>query len=124
MTESKMATVLEFKMRACEELGLEPEKARLWDYYNKNKYADLESGNNLNQTLTDLRIFEEQDILLEVQNEEYPFIRQGSWPHEENPRAALASYGSISNPYGGISEAALQTCGTGALFVFIKAARE
>eukprot|EP00929_Paragymnodinium_shiwhaense_P013945 TRINITY_DN121797_c0_g1_i1.p1 TRINITY_DN121797_c0_g1~~TRINITY_DN121797_c0_g1_i1.p1 ORF type:complete len:984 (+),score=216.28 TRINITY_DN121797_c0_g1_i1:101-2953(+) len=99
MTESKTTTVEEFKKRACEEFGIDVEKARMWDYFNQTKYANLETS--LHKTLTDCRIFEDNYILLEVQNAD------GTWPPEAQPKSTFTStsyWGGSSGSYGGTSE--------------------
>eukprot|EP00928_Gymnodinium_smaydae_P009295 TRINITY_DN13455_c0_g1_i1.p1 TRINITY_DN13455_c0_g1~~TRINITY_DN13455_c0_g1_i1.p1 ORF type:complete len:981 (-),score=219.43 TRINITY_DN13455_c0_g1_i1:51-2882(-) len=85
MMESKTTTVGAFKRRACQELNLDPEKVRIWDYYNKRKYGKLE--NQLESSLEDCRICEPNDILLEQQ------LPDGSWPKEETIRTGGYSMG-------------------------------
>uniref|UniRef100_A0A7S1FB39 Ubiquitin carboxyl-terminal hydrolase n=1 Tax=Noctiluca scintillans TaxID=2966 RepID=A0A7S1FB39_NOCSC len=84
MIESKMTTVAVFKRRACEELGVDFDKVRIWDYFNKKRFANLEE--KMDKSLDDCRIFEDNDILLELQNED------GTWPSlpDEQPRASYS----------------------------------
>jgi len=89
MVESQATTVGDFKKRACEELGLDHEKSRIWDYFNKRKYANLEE--NLEKTLNDCRIYEDNDILVEQQ------LADGSWPPDETAARASASTGYSYN---------------------------
>eukprot|EP00930_Biecheleria_cincta_P019418 TRINITY_DN14824_c0_g1_i1.p1 TRINITY_DN14824_c0_g1~~TRINITY_DN14824_c0_g1_i1.p1 ORF type:complete len:963 (-),score=169.05 TRINITY_DN14824_c0_g1_i1:32-2920(-) len=72
MTESKTISVATFKKHACEEFGLEPNKVRVWDYFGKRKTANLE--NEPNKSLDDCRIFDNNDMLLELQ------LADGKWP--------------------------------------------
>lgn len=75
--ESKSSTVEAFKKRACEELGLQVENCRVWDYFNRRKYKNLEEEGRLQKTLDDNQIYEDNDILVEVK------LADGSWPKEE-----------------------------------------
>lgn len=88
MTESKLTLVEDLKKRACEELGVDYDKCRIWDYFNKNKYALIEEKLSLN--LVDCRINEANDILLEEQNAD------GTWPKDE-PRTTMAPMTSFSS---------------------------
>lgn len=83
MTESKMATVEAFKKRACEEMSLDADKVRIWDYFNKRKYANLEDS--ITKSLDDCRIYDANDILLEEQGAD------GSWPPDEQPRTSTSN---------------------------------
>jgi len=76
VNESKTTAVKDFKQSACREMGLDPEKTRIWDYFNQRNYALLEK--NSDKTLESCRIFDQNQILLEEQNAD------GSWPHQES----------------------------------------
>jgi len=75
VTESKLMAVKELKASLCEEMGLDPEKTRIWDYFNNRNYALLEK--NAEKSLESCRIFDQNPILLEEQNAD------GSWPYQE-----------------------------------------
>lgn len=75
INESRTTTATELKARLCKELGLESDKVRLWDYFNRRKYANLEE--NPNRSLEDCRIFDNNDILLEEK------LADGTWPPDE-----------------------------------------
>ncbi|KAE8055031.1 hypothetical protein FH972_011901 [Carpinus fangiana] len=61
---SKKAFIWELFERVCELKGVEQEKARIWDYFNKQKQAEL---NITNRTLDESNLQMDQHILLEVQ---------------------------------------------------------
>lgn len=65
---SKKASIQELYERVCALKGIGQEKARLWDYFNKQKHASLNSSN---QTLEELNLQMDQEILLEVQDGHY-----------------------------------------------------
>ncbi|XP_057511113.1 LOW QUALITY PROTEIN: ubiquitin carboxyl-terminal hydrolase 9-like [Actinidia eriantha] len=67
---SKKASLHELYERVCALRGTEPEKARIWDYFNKQKHEILEDSN---KTLEKSELQMGQDILLEVQVD-------GFWP--------------------------------------------
>lgn len=67
---SKKATIHELYERVCSLTGIEQEKARIWDYFNKQKHSILVASK---QTLEELTLQMDQDILLEVQVD-------GLWP--------------------------------------------
>ncbi|GFS44516.1 ubiquitin-specific protease 9 [Actinidia rufa] len=67
---SKKASLHELYERVCVLRGTEPEKARIWDYFNKQKHEILEDSN---KTLEKSELQMGQDILLEVQVD-------GFWP--------------------------------------------
>lgn len=80
MMESKMTTVEAFKKRACQELGLDASKVRMWDYFNKRRYANLEES--LQKSLDNCRIYDANDMFLEEQ------LPDGTWPPDDAPRAS------------------------------------
>jgi ubiquitin carboxyl-terminal hydrolase 4/11/15 len=59
---SKHDTIGALKKRACEEIGLDPNDVRIWDYFHKKKYALLE---NMTKTLGDAQIHDNNGMLLE-----------------------------------------------------------
>ncbi|KAI8019132.1 Ubiquitin carboxyl-terminal hydrolase 10 [Camellia lanceoleosa] len=67
---SKKASLLELYESVCALRGIEPDKARIWDYFNKQKHEILEDSN---KTLEKSELQMDQDILLEVQVD-------GFWP--------------------------------------------
>jgi len=75
VTESKCMAVKELKASLCEEMSLDPEKTRIWDYFNNRNYALLEK--NADKSLESCRIFDQNPILLEEQNPD------GTWPYQE-----------------------------------------
>ncbi|XP_043715927.1 ubiquitin carboxyl-terminal hydrolase 9-like isoform X2 [Telopea speciosissima] len=62
---SKMASVRELYDRVCSFVKLEPEKVRIWDYFNKQKHSLLATSN---RTLEEMNLQMDQHILLEVQH--------------------------------------------------------
>jgi hypothetical protein len=56
-------TVQSLKLRACAEFGLEPASIEIWDFFHHGKHANLEG--QLDKTLSDARILDEQPILLD-----------------------------------------------------------
>ncbi|XP_058203138.1 ubiquitin carboxyl-terminal hydrolase 9-like isoform X2 [Rhododendron vialii] len=67
---SKKASLQELYQRVCALRGIEPEKARIWDYFNKQKHEILQDSL---KTLEKAALQMDQDILLEVQED-------GFWP--------------------------------------------
>ncbi|KAE9451906.1 hypothetical protein C3L33_16186, partial [Rhododendron williamsianum] len=67
---SKKASLQELYQRVCALRGIEPEKVRIWDYFNKQKHEILEDSL---KTLEKAALQMDQDILLEVQED-------GFWP--------------------------------------------
>lgn len=63
VTEPKTTPVSVMKQRLCKDMGLDPSKVRIWDYFNNVKYADLEVCST--QTLDVCRIYSGNAILLE-----------------------------------------------------------
>ncbi|XP_009622829.1 ubiquitin carboxyl-terminal hydrolase 9 [Nicotiana tomentosiformis] len=63
---SKKASLHELYSIVCRLKGIAPEKARIWDYFNKRKHTVLVASD---QTLVDSNLQMDQDILLEVQAE-------------------------------------------------------
>ncbi|PHU27926.1 Ubiquitin carboxyl-terminal hydrolase 9 [Capsicum chinense] len=63
---SKKASLHELYSVVCRLKGIAPEKAHIWDYFDKMKHAELVASN---QTLEDSSLQMDQDILLEVQPE-------------------------------------------------------
>mmetsp|Transcript_38868 Transcript_38868/g.91496 ORF Transcript_38868/g.91496 Transcript_38868/m.91496 type:complete len:920 (+) Transcript_38868:303-3062(+) len=93
MAESRHTTVEVLKKKACEAFGLEVEKVRIWDYFKQRKYSNLEG--QLNDSLEDSRIQDENDILLEEQ------LADGSWPPEETHSTAISSSATDDVPTTG-----------------------
>ncbi|KAL0409187.1 UNVERIFIED_CONTAM: Ubiquitin carboxyl-terminal hydrolase 9 [Sesamum radiatum] len=60
---SKKASVHDLYEKVCLLKGLDTEKARIWDYFNKQKHTILISSN---QTLEESNLQMDQDIILEV----------------------------------------------------------
>lgn len=93
--ESKCTTIKEFKTRMCAEMGLDPAKVRIWDYFNSRTYALLEK--DADKTLESCRIYDQNPIMLEEQNAD------GSWPYKETPdygHSGTTSYGySMGSSY-------------------------
>ncbi|KAK6935626.1 Peptidase C19, ubiquitin carboxyl-terminal hydrolase [Dillenia turbinata] len=67
---SKKASIRELYEKVCMVRGIEKEKARIWDYFNKQKYLVLAISD---RTLEESNLQMDQDILLEVQVD-------GFWP--------------------------------------------
>lgn len=63
---SKKASLHELYSIVCRLKGIAPEKAHIWDYFDKMKHTELVPSN---QTLEDSNLQMDQDILLEVQPE-------------------------------------------------------
>ncbi|CAB4310728.1 unnamed protein product [Prunus armeniaca] len=61
---SKKASVQELYEKVCTLRGIEQQKARIWDYFNKQKHTLLDASN---QTLEQLNLQMDQEILLDVQ---------------------------------------------------------
>ncbi|XWS50184.1 hypothetical protein CRYUN_Cryun12cG0067200 [Craigia yunnanensis] len=59
---SRMASVTELFRRVCALRGIEQDKARIWDYFNKRKHAQLFASN---KSLEESNLQMDQDILLE-----------------------------------------------------------
>ncbi|CAK9167458.1 unnamed protein product [Ilex paraguariensis] len=59
-----MASLHELYERVCGLKGIQPEKAQIWDYFNKQKHMVLSDSD---QTLEESSLQMDQDILLEVQ---------------------------------------------------------
>ena len=72
---SKYATADDMKAKLCQQMHLDPEKIRLWDYFNKKYYGDQPLRGD--QTLADAKIMDNQDVLVEEQ------LEDGSWPERE-----------------------------------------
>ncbi|KAL7111065.1 hypothetical protein ACP275_05G064500 [Erythranthe tilingii] len=60
---SKKASLHDLYEKICQLKGLDPEKARIWDYFNKQKHTILLSSS---QTLEESNLQMDQDILVEV----------------------------------------------------------
>ncbi|KAL2458342.1 Ubiquitin carboxyl-terminal hydrolase 10 [Forsythia ovata] len=60
---SKKASLLDLYERVCQLKGIDQQKARIWDYFNKRKHKIL---NPSNQTMEESDLQMDQDILLEV----------------------------------------------------------
>lgn len=56
-------TVHSLKLRACAEFGVDPATIDIWDFFHQGKHAKLEG--QLDKTLSDARIIDEQPILLD-----------------------------------------------------------
>lgn len=74
--ESKNTSVKDFKASVCRELSLDPEKIRIWDFFNQKNYALLEK--TAEKTLEACRIFDQNPILLEEQRAD------GSWVYSDD----------------------------------------
>lgn len=61
---SKKASLRELYEKVCKLRQVEPEKARIWDYFNQRKHEILEDSN---KTIEKSELQMDQDILLEVQ---------------------------------------------------------
>jgi len=85
VTESKTTTMKDFKKRMCEEMCLEPEKVRVWDYFNNKKYQAFENTDT--RTLEECRILDGNAILMEEAN------KDGGWPANNNTHDDLYSGG-------------------------------
>ncbi|KAK8585998.1 hypothetical protein V6N13_130524 [Hibiscus sabdariffa] len=59
---SRKASVTELFQKVCALRGIEQDKARLWDYFNKRKYTQLSASN---KSLEESNLQMDQDILLE-----------------------------------------------------------
>jgi ubiquitin carboxyl-terminal hydrolase 4/11/15 len=70
VTVSKQSTIGDFKKQACKVMGLDDDKVRVWDYFQKQKYAHLE---DMDKTLDDSHIHENNAMLLEEQGEDGKF---------------------------------------------------
>lgn len=92
VTESKQSTVREFKETLCREMGLEPDKVRIWDYFNNRTYALLEK--NLDDTLESQRIHDRNPILLDEQDAD------GNWRYNEDGDDTNASNDYIGSSTG------------------------
>ncbi|KAG8374513.1 hypothetical protein BUALT_Bualt10G0002800 [Buddleja alternifolia] len=60
---SKKASLHDLYLKVCRLKGLDPEKARIWDYFNKQKHTILISSS---QTLEESNLQMDQNILLEL----------------------------------------------------------
>ncbi|KAH1075257.1 hypothetical protein J1N35_027585 [Gossypium stocksii] len=60
---SRKASLTELFQKVCALKGIEQDKARIWDYFNKRKYAQLSVSN---KTLEESNLQMDQDILLEL----------------------------------------------------------
>ena len=67
---TKVDSVGAAKKLVCEAWGLDSSKVRLWDYYNRARYALLHDET---KSLNDAKIYMDQDMLIEVQ------LADGSW---------------------------------------------
>lgn len=81
--DSKVTTVEDFKKHACEELGLDSSKVRIWDYFNKKRHYLLEQS--LDKTLESCTMVEDNDILLETQ------LEDGTWPRETIDKTVITN---------------------------------
>ncbi|KAF9667055.1 hypothetical protein SADUNF_Sadunf16G0293100 [Salix dunnii] len=66
---SKKASLQELYERVCSVRRVEREKASIWDYYNKQKSSQLSDSN---QTLEELHLQMDQEILLELKDDSSP----------------------------------------------------
>jgi len=96
ITESKATTVATFKKRACRELGLDPDKTRIWDFYNGRRYTSLEDS--ADKSLDDCRIYDDNPILLEQKRAD------GTWPPDDN----AVRVSSTNNEWNSREDAATQ----------------
>ncbi|MBA0718816.1 hypothetical protein Golax_006544 [Gossypium laxum] len=60
---SRKASLTELFQKVCAVKGIEQDKVRIWDYFNKRKYAQLSVSN---KTLEESNLQMDQDILLEL----------------------------------------------------------
>jgi len=74
-SECKSTTVHSLKCRLCTELGLDPSRVRIWDFFGKRPYALLER--NPDKTLLARRVFDQNPIMLEEQ------LDSGGWSYQE-----------------------------------------
>jgi len=74
-SECKNTSVHNLKHRLCVELGLDPSRVRIWDYFGKKPYSLLEKSPD--ETLQALRIFDRNPIMLEEQ------FDTGGWSYQE-----------------------------------------
>ncbi|PIN10414.1 Ubiquitin C-terminal hydrolase [Handroanthus impetiginosus] len=72
---SKKASLHDLYVKVCNLKVLQPEKARIWDYFNKQKHSILISSN---QTLEDCTLQMDQDILLEVPMDDFGMDSTGN----------------------------------------------
>ena len=82
---SKYATVDDMKAKLCQQMHLDPDKTRLWDYFNKKYYGDQPLRGD--QTLSAAKIMDNQDVLMEEQ------LEDGSWPEREKDLYDVGSGG-------------------------------
>nr|TKR75027.1 ubiquitin carboxyl-terminal hydrolase 9-like isoform X3 [Populus alba] len=66
---SKKASLQELYERVCSDRRVEREKASIWDYFNKQKSSQLSDSN---QTLEELNLQMDQEILLELKEDSSP----------------------------------------------------
>jgi len=90
--ESKCTSIKELKTSLCEEMGLDPAKTRIWDYFNNKHYDLLEK--NLDRSLEGCRMVDQNPILLEEQNED------GTWPRQETTDNDYVVTSTSNTPYG------------------------
>ncbi|CAK9170340.1 unnamed protein product [Ilex paraguariensis] len=64
LKSAEHASLHELYEKVCALKGIQPEEARIWDYFNKQKHAVLVDSN---QTLEESSLQMDQDILLEMQ---------------------------------------------------------
>ncbi|KAL0331584.1 UNVERIFIED_CONTAM: Ubiquitin carboxyl-terminal hydrolase 10 [Sesamum angustifolium] len=72
---SKKASLHDLYVKVCQPKGLHIEKARIWDYFNKQKHTILISSS---QTLEESNLQMDQDILLEVPAEGFGMDSTGN----------------------------------------------
>lgn len=72
---SKKASLNDLYVKVCRLKGLDPEKAQIWDYFNKQKQAMLLSSS---QTLEESNLQMDQDILLEVLSDAFGMDSTGN----------------------------------------------
>ncbi|KAL8539950.1 hypothetical protein ACS0TY_001525 [Phlomoides rotata] len=72
---SRQASLNDLYVKVCQLKGLHPEKARIWDFFDKKKQTVLSS---LSHTLEELNLQMDQDILLEVQTEYFSMDSTGN----------------------------------------------
>lgn len=99
VTFSKSETVGGFKTKMCQQMGLNPEDVRVWDYHAFNKYKLLE---DMKAKLDSAQIIDGQPMLLEEKDE------NGKFPEIPKSKSMYSSYSSHYNT-GGPTEPG--TCG-------------
>lgn len=72
---SKKASLNDLYVKVCQLKGLHREKARIWDFFNKQKQTELLSSS---QTLEELNLQMDQDILLEVPIDDFGMDSTGN----------------------------------------------